>query len=552
MAQRRLRARLAVLSAFLLPLAGAAKQTPFTAPSDCIDSATAVELNQLLRTGGAGTAVVLCPYAQVSIDPHGQPITFTAARQAIYTQGFPQDHSRATLVIENVEGHFSGDLTTAVQADCDACRGVVVRNLHVDGGREQLGEVEGADALIKVGGNEGAQEVTSVDAWGARGYAILHASEGAKGTCRDVSITDNVFHTSGAVPLDAFLQSELRRLRDGPPAYLGQERPGTWTDGISIACAHSTVADNTVRDVSGVGIALRGAQGTQVYQNPVVARDRDMLVGIALVANPKVKAKAGESGGVVVRENRVHAASAMIRIGISTGSGAWSTDELAGDHQIPFGSEIVRNRLSSYTGYFGYALALSDARGLQVQDNAVSASIWGVETTACYDRPAYIPPTPLLRDPRSVIGSLQPSFLDKHFGFLLCVGPATPSTSFAISRHQINDVQARNFHKAMTARGWKSGAGERGRGRPADIPVREMHPAHVVGHREQRSVEASGPAKVSTEKRKWSPMPEAKDFELEKEEEARGKEGKGMKLRRMRGQRAMGATAVRAKALHGR
>lgn len=62
----------------------------------------------------------------------------------------------------------------------------------------------------------------------------------------------------------------------------------------------------------------------------------------------------------------------MIRIGISTGSGAWSTDELAGDHQIPFGSEIVRNRLSSYTGYFGYALALSDARGLQVQDNAVS------------------------------------------------------------------------------------------------------------------------------------------------------------------------------------
>lgn len=126
-------------------------------------------------------------------------------------------------------------------------------------------------------------------------------AEGEKGTCRDVSITDNVFHTSGPAPLDAFLQSELRRLRDGPPAYLGQERPGTWTDGISVACAHSTVADNTIRDVSGVGIALRGAQGTQVYQNTVVARDRDMLVGIALVANPKVKAKAGELGGVVVR-----------------------------------------------------------------------------------------------------------------------------------------------------------------------------------------------------------------------------------------------------------
>lgn len=216
-----------------------------------------------------------------------------------------------------------------------------------------------------------------------------------------MSITENVFHTSGAAPLDAFLQSELRRLRDGPPAYLGQERPGTWTDGISVACAHSTVAENTVRDVSGVGIALRGAPGTQVYQNTVVARDRDMLVGIALVANPMVQAKADELSGVVVRcawstrlppllflcgrkllmgqhglgshrENRIHAASAMIRIGISTGSGAWSTDEFAGEHQIPFGSEIVRNRLSSYTGYYGYALALSDAKGLQVQDNAVS------------------------------------------------------------------------------------------------------------------------------------------------------------------------------------
>lgn len=39
----------------------------------------------------------------------------------------------------------------------------------------------------------------------------------------------------------------------------------------------------------------------------------------------------------------------MIRVGISTGAGAWSTDELIGDHEIAFGSEIVKNRVSSYT-----------------------------------------------------------------------------------------------------------------------------------------------------------------------------------------------------------
>ena len=67
----------------------------------------------------------------------------------------------------------------------------------------------------------------------------------------------------------------------------------------------------------------------------------------------------------------MHAASAMIRVGISTGDGTWATDERAGDHQIPFGTEIVRNRLSSYAGYYGYAIALSDARGIVVEDNAV-------------------------------------------------------------------------------------------------------------------------------------------------------------------------------------
>lgn len=67
MARRRLRARLVCLATALLPLLGAAEQTPFSPPSDCIDSATAAELNQLLRMGGAGTAVVLCPDAHISV-----------------------------------------------------------------------------------------------------------------------------------------------------------------------------------------------------------------------------------------------------------------------------------------------------------------------------------------------------------------------------------------------------------------------------------------------------------------------------------------------------
>ncbi|GAA5829827.1 hypothetical protein JCM11251_007898 [Rhodosporidiobolus azoricus] len=473
MFDRRLQ-RALVLSSYALSVLAAGSQTHF-APADCIESASAPEINHLLKSGGAGTAVVLCPYAQVSIDPHGAPIVFTAPRQSIYTRGFPEDHSRATIVIENPEGDYSGDLTTAIKADCDKCRGVIVRNLHVDGGRDTLGGIEGGDALIRVGGAEGEQEVRSVDAWGARGYAVVHASEGLRGSCRDVIIADNIIHTAGEAPLDAFLNAELARLRDGTPAHRGQERPGQWTDGISVACAHSTVCENTIRDVSGIGIALRGAPGTQVHQNTIVARDRDMLVGISLVANPVFHNKIADLGGVVVRENRIHAASAMIRVGISTGAGAWATDEIIGDHEVAHGSEIVRNRLSSYTGYYAYAIALSDARGLVVQDNAISASIWGFETSACYDRPVFVPPSPLIRDPRSVHGNLQSGFTDKHYGFLLCVGPGTASSSEEMSRHQINDASVRSYHSSIRD-GKKGGRNGRGRGRPADIPQGEMHP----------------------------------------------------------------------------
>ncbi|KAM0746546.1 hypothetical protein T439DRAFT_329658 [Meredithblackwellia eburnea MCA 4105] len=440
-------------------------QSHFKTPThpDCIHSSSVTQINHLLRTGGEGTNIVLCPYAQVLIDPHGYPITFTAPRQSIYTVGSPEDHTRATITISHPKGHISGDLCTAIRADCPSCRGGVIRNVQIDGGRTELGGIEGGDALILVGGDQGEQEVKHVDAWGARGYAVLHASEGRDGTCTGVVVTDNSFHSSGDAPLDLMLNSELARLRDGPPPYLGQDRPGHWTDGISIACQQSTVMENTLRDISGVGIAIRGGPGTQVIQNTIVARDRDMLVGISIVAHPVFTTRPVHTGGVIIHENSIHAASAMIRIGISTGAGAWATDEMIGDHEIAFGSEIIKNRLSSYTGYYGYAISVSDARGIIVTENAISASIWGFQTDACYTRPVFALPAPLIRDTRSVIGQLQGEFRDLHFGFLLCVGPGSASTSHELSQHQINE----NYIEQKAIRQRKSA-------KPAAIPREEV------------------------------------------------------------------------------
>ncbi|KAK4057804.1 hypothetical protein OIO90_001023 [Microbotryomycetes sp. JL221] len=503
------------LSAFVVDVVCAAgqqqhfREQPYSysaqSNDECVASTDAQHINQLLKSGGDGAIVALCPFAHVVIDPHGDPITFTAPRQQLYTLGEPEDHTRATITIENDKGHFSGELTTAIRANCDSCLGVSIRNLHIDGGRDELGGIERGDALILIGGASGEQEVAHVDAWDARGYAILHADEGPKGTCTGVIVRENLFHTAGDSPLDLMLTSELVRLRDGAPPYRGLERPGHWTDGISIACPQSTVTENTVRDVSGVGIMLRGAHGTQVLQNTVVARDRDMLIGISIVAHPVLTKKRANMGGVIVSENRVHAAAAMIRVGISTGAGAWSTDEMIGDHEIAFASEILKNQLSSYTGYYAYAIAIADARGIVVRENTVVASTWGFETSACYERPAFALPTPLIRDPRSVIGSLQGEFKDQHYGFLLCVGPGVQSSSHLLSRHQINDALlalSGQFAPKRSNMGRAPGA----KSRHAHIPVHESRPnnkGHVqdgskstkqkkAGSRKNRAVKHEG------------------------------------------------------------
>ncbi|GAA5986864.1 hypothetical protein JCM10908_000930 [Rhodotorula pacifica] len=412
--------------------------------ADCLDTTTAAEINRLFRLGGADKEIALCPLALVIVDPHKEPIKFTAPRQSLYTLGLPKDSRRATIVIENSDGRHTGDLTTAIDATCQKCQRVSIRSLHVDGGQSHLGQVEGGEALIRIGGKAGnGQLLQYVEAFGARGYAVIHAASGG-GSCHNVTILDNTVHSSGNAPLDAFLTSDLARLRDGPAPYDGLERPGTWTDGISLACYNSIVSANVVKDVSGVGIALRGSAGAQVHHNTVVADDRDMLVGISIVANPHASVDAAHQRAIYVRENRIHAGQAMIRVGLSTGSGTWSTDELPGRHQIPYESSIVHNRFTSMNGYYGYAMALSDATGLQILENAISASIWGSETNACLAHPGFVPPTPLIRDPRSVTfapdpetGDFQPSFVDRHFGFLLCVGPGSGSSSTELARHSI-------------------------------------------------------------------------------------------------------------------
>lgn len=422
------------------PAAAGRRQDHFRQSEDCLDAPTVASINSRFSKGGAGHAIVLCQYSHVTLDPKGPAITFTAPGQALYTLGLPEVEARATIAIaESARGRggMGGyELTTAIRADCEACAGARIRNVVVDGGRQELGGVEGGDALIVIGGDGvGASEVRNVEALQARGFAIVHVAAGAKGLCSGATVADSYLHSSGDEPSDVKMAAALSALRNGPPPWRGHERMGLFTDAVSVACAQTTVHANTIADVSGVGIALRGAYSSQVTQNAIAARDRDLLAGIALVANPKLARRL--SGGVVIRENRIHAQSAFIRIALAVGTGPWATDEMPGQHQVPAGSEVVNNRVSSDRGYFGYAVAISDARGIVVEGNSVSAVLSGYETASCFTRPAFVPSTPLLRDPTSTTGIFQPDFMLHKFGFLLCVGPASKATDGELSRHEI-------------------------------------------------------------------------------------------------------------------
>lgn len=77
-----------------------------------------------------------------------------------------------------------------------------------------------------------------------------------------------------------------------------------WCEGIEADYPWTfprTVTGNTVRDVTGIGIALRGGPATQVVQNTIVARDRDMLAGIAIVSHPAFRSRVSNDDGIVVR-----------------------------------------------------------------------------------------------------------------------------------------------------------------------------------------------------------------------------------------------------------
>lgn len=155
---------------------------------------------------------------------------------------------------------------------------------------------------------------------GASSVQVLGTSGGHD--CARVTVSKNVIT---AYSNDHYLTKQLSADRT----------TGTWSDGIDVGCADTTVTDNQIVDTGGVGIMLyRGAEDTSTRQrstitgNTIASAGVPMYAGIAV--NPlyyvlsKGEAKDYDFTGTTISKNSLWTASnTHFVIGISIGSRPW-------------------------------------------------------------------------------------------------------------------------------------------------------------------------------------------------------------------------------------
>jgi Right handed beta helix region len=229
--------------------------------------------------------------------------------------------------------------------------GIVLESVQVDGGRLSLGPYSG-EALILMGGNASRQTVRSVLAYEPRSWSTIHFFEGkvidGVPACQDGVITGNTIGPAG--------------------------RPhGDWADGISLACGHTLVEGNVIRDATDGAIVVFGAPGSTIRGNTIIAATQELLGGINMVDFDPV---GGNYARTTVTGNVIDASGALIKVGIGMGPQIWSCTE-----GINFGATVTGNTLRG--DRMGYGFAVNGVRDWTVIGNTDHSRHVGTPTTGC-------------------------------------------------------------------------------------------------------------------------------------------------------------------------
>jgi hypothetical protein len=228
--------------------------------TDCLPSGTGASLAAAIA---AQKTVLLCPRAEITLDG---PVVLQQGL-TLMTAGLPTNPKEmATIRLGPNYPMQGGPGVRGSGSD------IHIRAVRFDGNRRVIGARD-QQALVELGPGHG-YTIEGSSFTDSAGWTHLHLIE----PCDMSSVLNNVVETAARPHLDG----------------------GHWSDGLSIACAHSVIAGNQINDVSSNGIVFFGGPGTIVRDNTITAATTSGWAGINVG-----DAIVPDNTGVIVEKNHV-------------------------------------------------------------------------------------------------------------------------------------------------------------------------------------------------------------------------------------------------------
>ncbi len=228
--------------------------------TDCLPSGSGATLTAAIEKQ---KTVLLCPRAEITLD---EPVVLLQGL-TLMTAGLPKDPTQmATIRFGPKYPMQAGPGVRGSGSD------IHIQAVRFDGNRRLIGNRD-QQALVELGPGHG-YTIDGSSFTDAPGWTHVHLIE----PCDTSTVTGNVVESAARPHLDG----------------------GHWSDGLSIACAHSLIARNDIRDVSSNGIVFFGGAGTIVRDNEITNSTTSGWAGINVG-----DAIVPDNTGVVIENNHV-------------------------------------------------------------------------------------------------------------------------------------------------------------------------------------------------------------------------------------------------------
>ncbi|HEY2903617.1 MAG TPA: right-handed parallel beta-helix repeat-containing protein [Polyangia bacterium] len=328
--------------ASMLAIAGCDGQT-YSLGVNCLQSSGYSELQAAVDNQ---TEVVLCPRAMFVLDA---PVVLRRAGNILETLGRPTDPAEMATIM--LSANFSS-LDVGIGAPAS---NVHINSVRIDGNRRTLGSRGSRFQLVGMGFGTGYQLINDVFA-DSPGWTHVHIVE----PCDSSMIVGNIIE-GGSQTHDA---------------------TGNFSDGLSISCANTLIANNVINNVSSVGIVYFGGPGTIIRDNTISQTTNGASSGINVGDAVRL-----DHTGVVISGNTVKAtAPGYFDIGMAAGLRVWLP--LPRQPNI-MGITVTNNTISGMTRY---GLAVDGCLSCDIENNQVLdwQALTATPTAGCPPPAAYV------------------------------------------------------------------------------------------------------------------------------------------------------------------